>query len=119
MQGHMLSSACSLETQAALFPLGRQQLWQQACSISVPDMQHALLERAQCPELAERICFKPHEVTTEMLKAIASKPNVVIIGADGGDSVVRTSLSLGHHTYTEEVSTFQKAWRTKSALVAL
>ena len=104
VQMQVLSATLSLETQAALFPEEQQQYWEHTYSASRSELQQALLSRAQSPELRQHICFKPYHLSHDMLRAIAAKPDVIIIGADGGNSTVRNALALGQHSYTEEVS---------------
>ena len=104
VQRQVLSATLSSETQSALFPEDQQQYWEHTYSASLSQLQQALLSRAQSPEMRQHICFKPYHLSHDMLRTIAAKPHVVIIGADGGNSTVRAELALGQHSYTEEVT---------------
>ena len=88
LQNSILTASLSSKSQAAIFPEGKEHLWEHTGNTSLSNVKDALLSRAQLPDLAQHIKIKPHDLTAEMLHAIAGKPNVIIIGADGGHSNV-------------------------------
>ena len=86
----------SLETQAVVFPEGKEHLWEDTGSVTVSQVEEALLRRAQSPAFAQHIIVKPYDLSKEMLQDIANKPHAIIIGADGGLSTVCSSFAATH-----------------------
>lgn len=87
-----------------MFPEGKQHLWEDTSNVSISNVEEALLRRAQSPELAKHIIFKDHDLSKEVLRAIASKPHVIIVGAVGGRSTVCNSFAAAQIPQLEQVN---------------
>lgn len=103
LHNSVLSASLSSETQAALFPEGKEHLWEHTANTTASSVEDALLRRAQSPALAQHIKLKSHNLSKEMLHAIASKPNVIIIIADGDHSAVCNTFAAAHHFDAQQV----------------
>ena len=103
LNNSVLSASLSSETQAALFPAGKEHLWEHAVNTSLSSIDDALLRRAQGPALAQHIKLKSHDLSKEMLHAIASKPNVVIISADADHSATCSTFATAHNFDAQQV----------------
>ena len=87
-----------------MFPEGKQHLWEDMSNMSVSNAEEALLRRAQAPELAQHIIFKDHDLSKDILQAIANKPHVIIIGADGGRSSICNSFAATQIPQLQQVT---------------
>lgn len=76
-----------------MFPEGMEHLWEDTGSVSLPQVEEALLRRAHSPSFAQHIIFKPYDLSKEMLEDIANKPHAIIISADGGLSSVCSTFA--------------------------
>ncbi|KAL0051564.1 hypothetical protein WJX82_009947 [Trebouxia sp. C0006] len=92
LQNDILSASLSPNAQAAVFAQSKERHWQHAVNTSIAKVEQALLRHAQSPALSQHIEFKLCDLAEDMLHAIASKPNVVIVGATGSQSAVRSLL---------------------------
>ena len=87
-----------------MLPEGKQHLWEDTSNMSISNVEEALLKRAQSPELAQHITFKDHDLSKEVLRAIASKPHVIIVGAIGGCSTICNSFAAAQIPQLEQVN---------------
>ena len=92
LQNDVLSASLSPNAQAAVFAQSKERHWQHAVNTSIAKAKQALLRYAQSPALSQHIEFKLYDLAGDMLHTIASKPNVVIVGATGSQSAVRSLL---------------------------
>lgn len=92
LQNDVLSASLSPNAQAAVFAQSKEQHWPHAVNTSIAKVEQALLRYAQSPALSQHIEFKLCDLAGDLLHTIASKPNVVIVGATGSQSAVRSLL---------------------------
>lgn len=93
-----MNAAVSSHTQAAIFPEGKQQLWEDTGNTSISKAEEALLRRAQSPDFAQHIVFNDRDLSKEILEGISQKPHVIIIGTDGGHSTICSSFAAAQIT---------------------
>ena len=103
LQNDILSASLSPNAQAAVFAPSKEWHWQHAVNTSVAKVEQALLTYAQSPALSQHIEFKLYDLAGDMLHTIASKPNVVIVGANGSQSAVRNLLAPAQEPQIEQV----------------
>lgn len=87
-----------------MFPEGKQHIWEDTGNMSVSNVEEALLRRAQSPDLAQHIIFKEHDLSKEVLQAIASKPHVIIVDADSGASTICKSFAAAQIPQRQQVT---------------
>ena len=87
-----------------MFPEGKQHLWEDMSNMSISNVEEALLRRAQSPDLAQHIIFKEHDLSKEVLQAIARKPHVIIIGTDGDRSAICNSFAAAQIPQVQQVT---------------
>lgn len=110
LQHEILSASLTADTQAAISAQGKEQLWEGTYNTSTIKMEQALLKRAQSPALLQHIQFKQYDLSKHVLRAIASRPNVIIVGADGYQSTVRTLFPSAEQTLVQQVSRAAAVW---------
>ena len=103
LQSDIFSASLSPSAQAAVFAQSKQQHPQLAVNISIAKVEQALLRYAQSPAFSKHIEFKLCDLAGDMLHAIASKPNVVIVGATGSQSAVRSLLVPAREPQIQQV----------------
>ncbi len=103
LQNDILSASLSPNAQAAVFARSKEQHWQHAVNTSIAKVEQALLRYAQSPALSQHIEFNLYDLAGDMLHTIASKPNVVIVGANGNQSAVRSLLVPAQEPQTQQV----------------
>ena len=124
LQNDILSASLSPNAQAAVFAQSKERHWQHAVNTSIAKVEQALLRYAQSPALSKHIEFKLCDLAGDMLHAIASKPNVVIVGATGSQSAVRSLLVPARepqiqHTLNNELYEECKKRASKNLLVII
>ena len=103
LQNDILSASLSPNAQAAVFAQSKERHWQHAVNTSIAKAKQALLRYAQSPALSQHIEFKLYDLAGDMLHTIASKPNVVIVGATGSQSAVRSLLVPAREPQIQQV----------------
>jgi hypothetical protein len=103
LQNDILSATLSPSAQAAVFAQSKERHWQHAVNTSATKVEQALLRYAQSPALSQHIEFKLYDLTGDMLHTIAGKPNVVIVGATGSRSAVRSLLVPAQEPQIQQV----------------
>ncbi|KAL0030855.1 hypothetical protein WJX77_009908 [Trebouxia sp. C0004] len=102
LQNDIFSASLSPNAQAAVFAQSKERHWQHAANTSIAKVEQALLRYAQSPALSQHINFKLYDLAGDMLHTIASKPNVVIVGATGSRSAVRSLLVPAQEPQTQQ-----------------
>lgn len=103
LQNDILSASLSSNAQAAVFAPSKERHWQHAVNTSIAKVEQALLRYALSPALSQHIEFKLCALAGDMLHAIASKPNVVIVGASGNQSAVSSLLVPAQESQIQQV----------------
>ena len=107
MHNEILTASLTADTQAAILAQGKEQLWEGTFNTSTINLEQALLKHAQSPALLQHIQFKQYDLSKHVLRAIASRPNVIIIGADGHQSTIRNLFPSAEESLVQQVTRMQ------------